>query len=145
MYNKFNNFCMNIPTTISEQKLYFHLCSGGGDLGWAREIVDRMNTLCNVQKIVIGYNKVHSSSIPIFASGDIRAAKDRNVKFLFHLANSVHNVSEADRKRSEESAFAYIAERMNQPTSIIYALAIKNTYLEATDAMRLGLVHEILR
>jgi ATP-dependent protease ClpP protease subunit len=145
LYNKFIHFCMNIPTTIPGQKLYLHICSSGGDLGWSSKIVGLMNSLCNVQKITIGYNKVHSSAIPIFATGDIRKVKDRNVRFLFHLPAATNNVSEEDRKRSEDSSFEYIAERMNQPTSIVHDLAIKTTYLEATEAMQLGLVHEILK
>jgi ATP-dependent protease ClpP protease subunit len=146
LYNRFADFCKNIPSDTPGQKLYFYLCSKGGDLGWSSKIVDLMHSLSvnNVQIITIGYNKVHSSSIPIFASGDIRKVKNKDVQFFFHLPRVQSDISEEDRKRCEDSVFEYIAERMNQPVSTIYELSAKETYLEAIDAKLLGLVHEIL-
>jgi ATP-dependent protease ClpP protease subunit len=145
MYNRFKQFCEHIPVNLPDQKLYFYIMSIGGDLGWASKIVSLINELSNIEIVTVGYYKVHSSAIAIFAAGDLRLARTRDVKFLFHLpTKEVETVSEKDLHKSQESVFGFIAERIGRPVEEINELAARETYLSAEDAEKIGLVHQIL-
>jgi ATP-dependent protease ClpP protease subunit len=144
LHQRFEDFCLQAPIHDPTQWLYIFIRSFGGDLGWSSRIVGEMKHF-SAQIVTISYGVVHSSAIPIFATGTIRIAERPTDKFLFHRAKGDGTVCIDDIMSGEHSALEYVAERIKQKPDTLYYLADAETRLDALQAKELGLVHKILK
>lgn len=140
---EFEKFCSKVPEDTSHI-VYLLFNSKGGDLGEASNIIELRNTLVNTV-VCLSYEEVHSSAIPIFASGDIRIARNIEGTFFFHNAKKVNlEISDEIFKKSELSIFSYLADRMSVSSKLVRKLATNSTYVSSINAQKLGLVQKII-
>ncbi len=144
LYQRFEKFCDKTPSNDPTQTLCLLFHCKGGDLGYASKIVEKINSLA-AYIITVSHGSVHSSAVPIFASGKLRLAKDFSDKFLFHRAELTEGVSQKELEDGERSVFESIADCIGVSTSYIYELANAGTYIDANKAVEIGLVHKVMK
>lgn len=148
--------CFNWLETPPEQRSEIHLwISGpGGEAGVAFGFYDFINYY-NIPLTTIAFGDVCSANMLIFAAGTHRIAVP-SARFMFHQPQigitESHQFSRDEMLDLVQQNRAwgaqigrFIARVCNKPLSEIRKLLSKETYLSATEARQLGLVHKVKR
>lgn len=155
-YNRITNSIKEFILTDKNRVINLIITSPGGPTGVAMSFFDLMKNVYRPNLQTIGSGDVDSAGIILFLTGGRRLITP-NTTMLLHLAgrtfDSAKRFSTADMESilKEDSLKDYqyasvLANASGKLTAAeVLAMMTKNTVLSATEAVELGLAHQVLK
>lgn len=133
----------------ADDSLTVELCSSGGDANVALAMYGLMRT-AGVQVRVVAMGEISSAAILVLAGGHTRAALSETW-FMVHeeQIETSGSVTQIEReteafRRAERFWGDLLAAKTNASSEYWQSIHTETTYLDAAEALELGLIQEIL-